>query len=266
MKRAEAFAFESISITSSSISAFVAAPVPVKIAHPACVQARSIQSSSGSRAPFVSRPLEAHVPQRARVALTSLQTKMSSTPITERRRKATQLKTRVRSLTAPIPYLSHSRFNELRETDTPMVIIDAREPEEVSVSTIPSAVPTSVADEHISRMQQTHGNDFNVVCFCTVGFRSGLYAKGLVAATKNVYNYSLMEHLWGNGTLVSSQGEQQIRVHLYSRHYESYFPDKYPVEAFGGMTALFRGLGHVPGLLSAIAGKRLQTEDEPIGS
>ncbi|CAN8072104.1 unnamed protein product [Agarophyton chilense] len=190
---------------------------------------------------------------------------MSPTSTQERRAKATQLKARIKSLTAPIPYLSHSRFNELRQRGAPLVIIDAREPEEVSVSTIPSAIPMSLANEHLRHMEQAHGTDFQVVCYCTVGFRSGLYAKSLETAATNVYNYSLMEHLWADGTLVSDM-QRQTRAHVYSKHYESYFPDRYRYEAFGAFTALYRGLAHLPSLFSITSSENTHQEEEPIGS
>ncbi|PXF42089.1 hypothetical protein BWQ96_08195 [Gracilariopsis chorda] len=192
---------------------------------------------------------------------------MSNSTSGERRRGATQLKTRVKILTSPIPYLSYSRFSDLHTKTVPLVLIDVREHEENSLSTLPSAVHSSQAMQLIEQLQQ-RGNEFNVVCFCTVGFRSGLFAKSLVPNVQNVFNYSIMEHLWGGGTLVSPRGEQQPRVHVYHRNYMSVFPERYQMEVFGNMKALMRGFGHLPGIISALSsrGRTPLVEEEPIGS
>lgn len=190
---------------------------------------------------------------------------MSNLTNEERRRDATQLKARVKTLTSPITYLSHSRVSALHAQTAPVVLIDVREHEENVLSTIPSAIHSSQAVQHIERLQ---GKEFNVVCFCTVGFRSGLFAKSLVPKVGNVFNYSIMEHVWGGGTLVSPQGEQQDRVHVYHRNYINVFPDTYNMEVFGNMKALMRGIGHLPRIISAISSRSRtsQAEEEPIGS
>lgn len=183
----------------------------------------------------------------------------------ERRKNATCLKSKIKSFTSPVPYLSHSQFSLLRSQTSELLLIDVRESEESEVSTLEGAVSTGRAQK---RLQESDNNMLTVVCFCTVGFRSGIHAKSLPKTVREVYNYSVMEHIWGHGKLISPDGHEQRRVHAYHRRYMNVMPETYEIEVFGNAKALMRGLGLFPWVISSLTNRDRNSEQEmePIGS
>lgn len=192
----------------------------------------------------------------------------------DRRRRATEVKSRVKGFLPEVRYINYSTFTSLPESspNQPLLLIDVREPEERAVSTLPSSIPVSEAEAKIGEAEMASSNlPLTLVCFCTVGLRSGMYARNLLAPERTVYNYSVMEHIWGGGPLVRPDGSDwDGRIHAYMARYQPVLPSRYDAPVFGHATALYRAAFLVPGFLSALGASRrkritAEEEEEPVG-
>lgn len=102
--------------------------------------------------------------------------------------------------------------SELDRLDRP-VFVDVRTPEEQAVSMIPGAI-TQAAFE--ADPQAFAGRP--IVAYCTIGARSGMFAKKLASNGFDVYNLrgSLLRWTFERGPLEHA-GEPTRRVHTYGR-------------------------------------------------
>lgn len=102
------------------------------------------------------------------------------------------------------------------------VVVDVRSDAEVNVSIIPGAI----TKEEYERAPDKYAN-LLVIPYCTVGGRSGAYAKQLAAKGVKVKNYkgSILEWVGAELPLVTLKGEPTNRVHTYSDRYR--IPAKY---------------------------------------
>jgi rhodanese-related sulfurtransferase len=57
----------------------------------------------------------------------------------------------------------------------PMIIVDCRDPKEQAVSTIPHAITADAFKEQLGG--DAVPKECTIVCYCTIGFRSGLFGK-----------------------------------------------------------------------------------------
>lgn len=106
---------------------------------------------------------------------------------------------------------------EQRLDDPQLVLVDVREAEEREVSTLPGALSV---EEFVSREDELAGRP--VVTYCTVGYRSGLFAKELLAEGWDVANLegSILAWTHAGGPLVDADGQPTRRVHVYSRRWD----------------------------------------------
>ncbi|WP_442505865.1 rhodanese-like domain-containing protein [Novipirellula sp. SH528] len=106
--------------------------------------------------------------------------------------------------------------------DTPHVIVDVREAEEYQVSMIPGAVTKTQFEKN-----KTQYRNHTIVVYCTIGYRSGLYANELVSDGFTAMNFkgSILAWCQAELPLVTMQGVQTNRVHTYSSKYK--VPAKY---------------------------------------
>ena len=102
------------------------------------------------------------------------------------------------------------------------VLVDVRSVAEINVSIIPGAI--TKADFEKDR-EQYRGR--TVIPYCTVGVRSGTYARQLAASGMKVRNYkgSILEWVGAELPLVTLDGQPTNRVHTYSNRYR--VPSKY---------------------------------------
>lgn len=103
--------------------------------------------------------------------------------------------------------------HDLKERDD-VVLVDVRTPEEQVVSMIEGAITAGEFEQN----QQAHEAS-TVVVYCTVGHRSGLYAKDLVARGRsNVYNLkgAILSWTHAGGSLVNIQGPT-TKLHVHSK-------------------------------------------------
>lgn len=96
------------------------------------------------------------------------------------------------------------------------VLVDVRTDAEVKVSVIPGAITKAQYEKDLSQYQ-----DRTVIPYCTVGGRSGSYAKQLVGKGVKVRNYqgSILEWVGAELPLVTLDGKPTNRVHTYSSRY-----------------------------------------------
>ncbi|MHC5009425.1 MAG: rhodanese-like domain-containing protein [Planctomycetota bacterium] len=98
----------------------------------------------------------------------------------------------------------------LREENT--VVVDVRTAEEQAISMIPGAIPSTDFEQNMAKYENAR-----VICYCTIGHRSGLYTKALQERGWNALNMKGAILAWthAGGELTSSEGPTQ-RVHVHN--------------------------------------------------
>lgn len=96
------------------------------------------------------------------------------------------------------------------------LIVDVRDKAETDVSIIPGAI-TKAEFEKIKSFHQ----DKAIFVYCTVGYRSGIYANQLMKDGWNSFNYQGSILDWCNHQMpvVTPDGHDTKRVHTYSSNY-----------------------------------------------
>ncbi len=118
--------------------------------------------------------------------------------------------------------------NELREMvaehDSSLVLIDVRSSAELAVSRIPGAITQEQYEANSSSLA-----NIQVVVYCTVGGRSYLYARRLVAGGVDAKNYRAGILGWCRAglPLETLDGQATSAVHSYWRIF--HVPDQYEV-------------------------------------
>jgi sodium/bile acid cotransporter 7 len=109
--------------------------------------------------------------------------------------------------------ISPQELQEIQHDDREAVIVDVRKPEEQAVSMIPGAI---TAGEFEARSEELQGN--LVITYCTLGYRSGLYAQQLQRQGWEVANLagSLLAWTHAKQELVDTDGPTS-RVHVYGK-------------------------------------------------
>ncbi len=72
-----------------------------------------------------------------------------------------------------VPEITVEELERLRE-EREVVLVDVRKPQEQAVSMIPGAIPAERFEQEVERHR-----DATVVAYCTIGHRSGLFARAL---------------------------------------------------------------------------------------
>ena len=122
-----------------------------------------------------------------------------------------------------VPEISAEELKQL-QVDTSVVVVDVRTPAEQAVSMIPQAM---TADEFEAKAGDYEGT--TIVTYCTIGHRSGLYAKQLLAQGFNVFNLkgAILSWTHSGGSLVTPDGPTRA-VHVCNRkfvlHADGYDP------------------------------------------
>ena len=106
--------------------------------------------------------------------------------------------------------------------DAEFVVVDVRTEKEVNVSIIPGAITKAQYEQDSAKYQGKL-----VIPYCTVGGRSGAYAKQLAGKGIKVKNYlgSILKWVDAGLPLVTLDGQPTNRVHTYSDRYR--IPAKY---------------------------------------
>lgn len=97
-----------------------------------------------------------------------------------------------------------------------LVLVDVRSPEEIEVSFIPGAITKKKFEENLDRYRNA-----TVVVYCTIGYRSGKYARQLRQQGIEALNLegSLLAWSHAGGKLVDEKGATK-QVHVYGRQWQ----------------------------------------------
>ena len=110
-------------------------------------------------------------------------------------------------------------FLKLR-SEQQVVLVDVRTDAERAVSVIPGAISEADFDAH-----RDHFRNLPVIAYCTIGYRSGLFAKK--TAGPKVYNLIGGVLAWARaGQEFSSADRPTRRVHVYGKEWDL-LPDGY---------------------------------------
>lgn len=113
-----------------------------------------------------------------------------------------------------VPEMTVEELSNDLDCGEDLVLVDVREPKEQEVSMIPGAITS----------KQFYDNQKNykvkkIVAYCTIGARSGLFAKELRKDGYDAWNLagSLLSWTYYNGKLVDKTGADTTKVHVYSK-------------------------------------------------
>ena len=118
--------------------------------------------------------------------------------------------------------LSPQQAMELLNRDK-LVFVDIRKPEEMAVSMLPGAVSRKHFLNHINQYK-----DRTIVAYCTISYRSGVFARDLAQEGITVLNLQAGILAWLlEGGKVYDQSEKEVkRVHVYGDKWD-YAPGGY---------------------------------------
>lgn len=112
--------------------------------------------------------------------------------------------------------LDVEQLDKLQKDANP-VLVDVRTPEEQAVSMIPGAVSRQEFEAHPEKYA-----DRPVVTYCTIGYRSGLYAEELTEAGRDAYNLAGSILAWAHAQreFVTPDGTPTRRLHVYGKKWD----------------------------------------------
>ncbi len=130
----------------------------------------------------------------------------------QRRQRIEDLYAEYRKLFPDVPEMTVSQLLVAQKTGK-VVLVDVREPAEQEVSMIPGAIPGRQFEEE-GKLHETK----QIVVYCTIGYRSGLYAKKLDKQDRHVFNLKGGILAWAHAgkAVVDLKGPTK-RVHVYGR-------------------------------------------------
>jgi len=96
-----------------------------------------------------------------------------------------------------------------------VVLVDGRKKKEQEVSMLPDAITSREFEENIEKYRHK-----TIVVYCTIGSRSGHYARDLIGKGLIAYNLrgSILAWIHAGQKLVS-EGKETRRVHVYGRRW-----------------------------------------------
>lgn len=114
-----------------------------------------------------------------------------------------------------VPGITVDELVAALEGEAPPVLVDVRSAAEREVSIIPGAI---TSEEFEARMDELE--DRPVVTYCTIGYRSGLYANGLLSRGWDARNLEGSILAWTySGRPLESDGQPTRRVHVYGKRW-----------------------------------------------
>jgi rhodanese-related sulfurtransferase len=126
------------------------------------------------------------------------------------------LKAQIRDEFPGVEHISIVEFDQrLQDSETPILIVDVRKPEEFAVSHLPQAVNLEDADAILALAQQQEIEE--IVLYCSVGYRSAKMAQTLEQEGWNgVVNLEGSIFEWANSGRSVFLGDQEVsQVHPF---------------------------------------------------
>jgi sodium/bile acid cotransporter 7 len=132
----------------------------------------------------------------------------------QKRKRIDELYARYKRSFPDVPDLTAEELIAMRERPD-IVLVDRREREEQEVSMLPGAVTS----EEFERKFEEY-KDKTIVVYCTIGSRSGHYAKRLIRDGMRAYNLKGSILAWTHaGQKLITEGKETRRVHVYGRRW-----------------------------------------------
>jgi sodium/bile acid cotransporter 7 len=123
------------------------------------------------------------------------------------------------------PEVTSITVEELKKkmNDQRFIIVDARSSEERAVSFI----PTSISKEEFDKNRVQY-SDASIITYCTIGYRSGIYAKKLREGKINALNLKGGVLAWAHNsnTFINEEGKTKKQIHVYGEEW-ALVPDEY---------------------------------------
>ena len=146
------------------------------------------------------------------------------TPDTDQGKQARieEMCTEYRESYPDVPELNVDELVALQSAED-VVLVDVREPREREVSMIPGAI----AKDAFERDKGQYAGS-KVVVYCTIGYRSGVYAEELRDEGLDAYNLrgSLLAWAHSGKLLLTPNGVETKRVHVYGKEW-NLLPDSH---------------------------------------
>ena len=138
---------------------------------------------------------------------------MTDTPDDAKQRQIDAMYQKARRSFPDVTEITAEELQELKAREN-VVLVDVRSDQEQAISMIPGAVTSAYFEEH-----QPDYRGAAVAVYCTVGQRSGNYAKTLQADGWRVFNLKGAILAWthGGGALENADGPTR-KVHVCNRH------------------------------------------------
>ena len=112
--------------------------------------------------------------------------------------------------------ITAEQLQQLQQHGKKLVLVDVRSPEEIAVSHIPGAITPAKFEKNLTKYQ-----DAMIIAYCTIGYRSGLYAQKLQQQGVKVFNFagSLLAWSHAGGELINGEGKTN-KVHVFGRQWQ----------------------------------------------
>ena len=119
--------------------------------------------------------------------------------------------------------------------DGKAVFVDLRTPPEMTISALPGAISR---DEYLKKPEEFTGK--KVIVYCTISYRSGLFAREMAEKGVTLYNLAggLLAWVHEGGKVYDAGGETK-RIHVYGEKW-NYPPTGYEAIKFGFFERLIR--------------------------
>ena len=116
-----------------------------------------------------------------------------------------------------------------------LVFLDVRKPEEMAISMLPGAITKKQFLENPDNFR-----DKTVVTYCTISYRSGVFARDMAAKDIPIINLSggILAWIHEGGKVYDPQGRVTNRVHVFGNRW-NYAPDRYEAVTFSLLKMIF---------------------------
>lgn len=117
------------------------------------------------------------------------------------------------------------KLKRLLQQGEEIVLVDVRSPDEMTVSMLPGAITKEEFERNIKQYQNKM-----IVAYCTIGYRSGKYARSKQLQDINILNLEGSLLAWSHvqGNLVNDLGATK-QVHIFNRQWQLTADDYQPV-------------------------------------
>jgi sodium/bile acid cotransporter 7 len=116
-----------------------------------------------------------------------------------------------------------------------LIFVDTRKPEEMAVSMLPGAITKE-------QFLQNPGlyRDKTVVTYCTISYRSGVFARDMKRKNIHMVNLTggILAWIHEGGEVYNSRGQITNRVHVFGKRW-NYAPDHYETVTFNLLEMIF---------------------------